>query len=146
MSFFGKCCNVQETPLPAVALMAVVKRRCLLAKLNSKQPSNDAVPKQLTREEIEGELAELHGWKYEDGFVVKRFDFGRFLDGIRFVNRVAAVAEEREHHPDIQIRYTTVKLSLQTHSEGGVTRWDIELAAALDKLRTKGLAGVKRSK
>jgi 4a-hydroxytetrahydrobiopterin dehydratase len=103
------------------------------------------MPKLLTREEVAGRLAGLHGWSYEDGFIVKQFEFRRFLDGIRFVHRVAALAEEHEHHPDIHLRYTAVKLSLQTHSEGGVTRWDFDLAVAIDRLGARGLASVKRS-
>jgi len=54
------------------------------------------------------------------------------MDAIAFVNEVAEASEREEHHPDINIRYTTVKLSIQTHSEGGVTEWDIGLAKAID--------------
>ena len=56
------------------------------------------------------------------------------MDAIAFVNEVAEAAEREEHHPDINIRYTTVKLSVQTHSEGGVTEWDIGLAKTIDNL------------
>jgi 4a-hydroxytetrahydrobiopterin dehydratase len=66
--------------------------------------------------------------------ITKTFEFEKFMDGIAFVNRVAKVAEEQEHHPDINIRYTTVRLSIQTHSEGGVTEWDVELATAIEKM------------
>lgn len=55
------------------------------------------------------------------------------MDGIAFVNRVAEIAEEKNHHPDIDIRWTTVKTMLSTHSEGGVTDKDIELAKAIDE-------------
>jgi 4a-hydroxytetrahydrobiopterin dehydratase len=64
------------------------------------------------------------------------------MDGISFLNGVAEVAEEQEHHPDIQVRYTTVTLSVQTHSEGGVTVWDLELAEAIERK----LAGKPRPK
>lgn len=103
------------------------------------------MPKLLAKGEIAKRLAKLDGWNYEAGFIAKQFEFRRFLDGIRFVNKVASLAEEHEHHPDIQVRYTTVKLSLQTHSEGGVTAWDFGLAAAIDELPVRGLAEVKRS-
>jgi 4a-hydroxytetrahydrobiopterin dehydratase len=126
--------------------MAIVKRRCSLAKLNSNPVSIGPMPKLLTKVEIAKRLAKLDGWSYQGGFIAKQFEFRRFLDGIRFVNKVAAVAEEQEHHPDIQVRYTTVNLSLQTHSEDGVTRWDFELAAAIDRLPARGLTGGKRSK
>ncbi len=91
------------------------------------------MPRLLRDAEIEKGLKSLRGWKHKDGFITKAFDFGEFMDGIEFVNRVAAVAEREEHHPDIHIRYTTVTLSIQTHSEGGVTRWDLDLAEAIEE-------------
>jgi 4a-hydroxytetrahydrobiopterin dehydratase len=57
------------------------------------------------------------------------------------VNSVAAAAEKLEHHPDISIRYAKVTLSLQTHSEGGVTKWDIQLARAIDALKPQDTKG-----
>jgi 4a-hydroxytetrahydrobiopterin dehydratase len=92
------------------------------------------VPKLLTVPEIKNHLKSLKGWKHEGKFITKTFEFEKFMDGIAFVNRVAKVAEEQEHHPDINIRYTTVRLSIQTHSEGGVTEWDVELATAIEKM------------
>lgn len=84
--------------------------------------------------ELSTELKKLKGWKKEGKFIVKTFEFEQFMDVIAFVNEIAEVAEREEHHPDINIRYTTVKLSVQTHSEGGVTEWDIGLAKAIDIL------------
>lgn len=92
------------------------------------------MPKLLSKEKIESRLAKLEGWKYEDGFLVKELTFDSFLDGISFVNKLARLAEEFEHHPDIYIRYNKVKLLLQTHSEGGVTLWDFQLATAIEKM------------
>ena len=77
-------------------------------------------------------LKGLAGWQHEGGFITKTFEFPTFMEGIAFVEKVAAVAEREEHHPDIHVRYTTVTLSLQTHSEGGVTAWDFELAEAIE--------------
>jgi 4a-hydroxytetrahydrobiopterin dehydratase len=91
------------------------------------------MPRLLTSTEIKERLKRLKGWKREGNFVSKVFEFETFMDGIRFVNKVAKAAEKEEHHPDIAIRYTTVKLSVQTHSEGGVTEWDLDLAAAIEK-------------
>lgn len=59
--------------------------------------------------------------------------FRTFREGIRFLNKVAEVAEEQQHHPDINIRYTEVKLSIWTHSEGGLTSRDFGLAKEIDK-------------
>ena len=93
-----------------------------------------SVPKLLTDTEIKASLKELNGWKHEGKSITKTFDFDHFMDAIAFVNEVAEAAEREEHHPDMNIRYTTVKLSIQTHSEGGVTEWDIGLAKAIDVL------------
>lgn len=93
-----------------------------------------SVPKLLTDAEVESRLEKLKGWKHQGKFVTRTFKFGHFMDAIAFVNEVAEAAEREEHHPDIKIRYTTVTLSIQTHSEGGVTEWDIDLARAIDNL------------
>ena len=88
----------------------------------------------LTSAEIDRRLKVLHGWKREGRFISKTFEFEKFMEGIDLVGKVARVAEKEEHHPDVHIRYTTVTLSVQTHSEGGVTRWDLELAEAIEKM------------
>ena len=86
----------------------------------------------LSDSEIAARLKRLEGWKREGAFIAKTFEFEEFMDGIAFVDAVAKVAEKEEHHPDISVRYTTVKLSLQTHSEGGVTEWDTGLAERVE--------------
>jgi 4a-hydroxytetrahydrobiopterin dehydratase len=91
-----------------------------------------AVPKLLSDAEVRKKLKGLDGWRLSGKFLRKKFEFKEFTDGISFVDEVATVAEEQEHHPDIAIRYTTVTLSIQTHSEGGVTQWDFDLAKAID--------------
>ena len=91
------------------------------------------MPKLLSRAKIESELKQLDGWKLEGGFITKTFEFKTFMAGIRFVNDVARIAEEEGHHPDIQVRYSKVRLSLQTHVEGGVTELDLDLARAIEK-------------
>jgi 4a-hydroxytetrahydrobiopterin dehydratase len=93
-----------------------------------------SVPKLLSEAEIRLRLKKLKGWRMEGKYITRTFEFDHFMDAIAFVNEVAEAAERKEHHPDINIRYTTVKLSIQTHSEGGVTEWDIDLAKAIDNL------------
>ena len=88
--------------------------------------------KRLTKAKIESELKKFDGWKLERDFITKTFEFKTFMAGIKFVDDVAQIAEEEEHHPDIHIRYTTIKLSIQTHSEGGVTEWDLGLARRIE--------------
>jgi 4a-hydroxytetrahydrobiopterin dehydratase len=92
------------------------------------------VPRLLSEAEVARRLKRLGGWKHEPGFITKTFEFEEFMDGIAFLNAVAKIAEEEEHHPDIRVRYTSVKLSLQTHSEGGVTELDFRLAGRIESL------------
>lgn len=84
--------------------------------------------------EIERRLAGLAGWRREGQSIERTFTFGTFADGIRFVQRVAELADRADHHPDIDIRYDRVTLRLSTHSAGGLTRRDMDLAAAIDAL------------
>jgi 4a-hydroxytetrahydrobiopterin dehydratase len=103
------------------------------------------MPKLLADAEIDKSLKKLKGWKKDGRFIAKTFEFGEFMDGIRFIGEVAKVAENEEHHPDIHVRYTSVTLSVQTHSEGGVTKWDIDLAEAIEKaLANKAGTGPRR--
>ena len=92
------------------------------------------MPSLLGDGQISLRLKPLKGWKRDGAFISKAFEFSDFMDGIAFVGRVARIAEKEPHHPHNNIRYTTVKLSLQTHSEGGVTEWDLELAEAIEKM------------
>jgi 4a-hydroxytetrahydrobiopterin dehydratase len=94
------------------------------------------MPRLLSAREVKEKLRGLEGWKHRGHFITKTFVFNEFMDGISFLNEVAKAAEKQEHHPDIKIRYTSVTLSIQTHSEGGVTSWDIGLARAIDRIRS----------
>jgi 4a-hydroxytetrahydrobiopterin dehydratase len=114
--------------------MVAVKVRCRFGKLITEVVSSVFVPKLLADREVKSRLKELKGWKQEGKFITRTFKFDHFMDAIAFVNEVAEAAEREEHHPDINVRYTTVKLSIQTHSKGGVTEWDVDLARAIDNL------------
>jgi 4a-hydroxytetrahydrobiopterin dehydratase len=76
----------------------------------------------------------LTGWQVEDGLLVRSIEAADFLSGIRLVDAVAVAAEDRDHHPDIDVRWTTVTFRLATHSEGGLTSKDLDLAAEIDRL------------
>jgi 4a-hydroxytetrahydrobiopterin dehydratase len=93
------------------------------------------MPKVLSSTELARELSGLKDWKRKGKFISKTYQFDEFMDGIEFIQGVAKVAEKQEHHPDIHVRYTTVTLDIQTHSEGGVTEWDIDLAKAIERMR-----------
>jgi 4a-hydroxytetrahydrobiopterin dehydratase len=82
--------------------------------------------------EIHRALSALPGWSRRGDALVKTFTFQRFADGIAFVNRVARIADEMNHHPDIDIRYTKVTMSLSTHDAGGVTKADFALAQRIE--------------
>jgi 4a-hydroxytetrahydrobiopterin dehydratase len=84
--------------------------------------------------EIEARLSELEGWKREGDAIVKEFERGDFVGSVRFVESVVEPAEEMGHHPDLEISWDTVKVTISTHSEGGLTAADFELAGKIDTL------------
>jgi 4a-hydroxytetrahydrobiopterin dehydratase len=85
-------------------------------------------------EEIEARLADLHGWERRDEAIVKAFDREDFVGSVKFVEALAAPAEAMGHHPDLEISWATVTVTISTHSEGGLTAADFELAAKIDAL------------
>jgi 4a-hydroxytetrahydrobiopterin dehydratase len=92
-----------------------------------------AVPK-LSDIEIQRELGTLNGWTRKGESLVKTFTFATFMSGIGFVDRVAVAAEKMDHHPDLDIRYTKIGVTLSTHSAGGITGNDVALAREMDRL------------
>lgn len=88
----------------------------------------------LEQNEIERRLGELDGWSQQDGTIVKELRCGDFSGSVDLVNRIAPVANEMNHHPDLAISWDTVTVTLATHSEGGLTAADFELAAKIDAL------------
>lgn len=86
----------------------------------------------LTEAEIRTALRELSAWTRQGDEIRKSYTFKTFAEGIRFVDRVAVLADAADHHPDIDIRWTTVTMALSTHSAGGLTRKDFDLAAQID--------------
>lgn len=76
-------------------------------------------------------LASLSGWERIGNVICRQFSFPEFKAALAFVNRVAALAEELNHHPDILIEYDTVTLTLTSHDVGGLTERDFRLAARI---------------
>lgn len=74
-------------------------------------------------------------WKEIDKTISKTFEFNSYLDGIDFVNEIANLAEQENHHPDIIIGYCKVAVSLTTHDAGEITEKDYRLAKLIDDLR-----------
>ncbi len=85
--------------------------------------------------EIERRLGELDGWTLADGAICKEFERGDFAGSVAFVNDLTPLAEEMNHHPDLAIAWDTVTVTLTTHSEGGLTEADFELAGKIDSLQ-----------
>jgi 4a-hydroxytetrahydrobiopterin dehydratase len=84
--------------------------------------------------QIESRLAELEGWERAGDVIRKEFKRGDFAGSIDFAKAIVEPAEEMNHHPDLSISWDTVVVSVTTHSEGGLTAGDFELAARIDDL------------
>jgi 4a-hydroxytetrahydrobiopterin dehydratase len=87
----------------------------------------------LDDEEIEQRLDELGDWEREENEIHKVYEFDDFASAIKFVNDVAKMADRYDHHPDMLISYNKVKLTLSTHSEGGLTSLDFDLANDIEQ-------------
>jgi 4a-hydroxytetrahydrobiopterin dehydratase len=88
----------------------------------------------LSDSEVDARLEEHPGWARAGDAIEKSFKRGDFVGSVNFVNAIVGPAEEMGHHPDLAISWDDVKVSLSTHSEGGVTPADFELAAKIDAL------------
>ena len=85
-------------------------------------------------DELKDRLEKITEWELEKKDIERTLEFDDFADAIDFVNAVAEVAEDEEHHPDIDVRYNKVRLILSTHSKGGLTELDFALAERIDTL------------
>ena len=88
----------------------------------------------LSESEVEERLARLDGWERAGDAIEKSFKRGDFVGAVEFVSTLVAPAEAMNHHPDVSISWDTVAVSVSTHSEGGLTAGDFELAAKIDAL------------
>lgn len=93
----------------------------------------------LTKDIIEGRLFTLEGWRLKSApggvnEIEKPYSFEDFREAMRFVNKVAELADKADHHPDILINYNKVTLTLSTHSAGGLTEKDLDLARDIEFL------------
>jgi 4a-hydroxytetrahydrobiopterin dehydratase len=88
----------------------------------------------LSSEDLANRITDLDGWEGDTTGIRRAYKAPDFLTGIRLVSAVAEAAESMNHHPDIDIRWRTVSFALSTHSEGGVTELDLDLAGRIDAL------------
>jgi len=88
----------------------------------------------LSAPEIKASLTSVPSWKKRSGTITRTFEFKDFPAAIKFVNATAKLAEKARHHPDIDIRWNKVSLTLITHDAGGLTERDFTLARKLDQI------------
>jgi 4a-hydroxytetrahydrobiopterin dehydratase len=88
----------------------------------------------LSDSEIDSRLAELDGWEREGETIAKTFELADFVGSAQFVGRLVEPAEEMGHHPDLTVSWNKVGVSITTHSAGGLTANDFELAKRIDAL------------
>jgi 4a-hydroxytetrahydrobiopterin dehydratase len=88
----------------------------------------------LSDAEIEEKLAGLSNWERSGGAIEKTFKRGDFVGSVEFASSLVEPAEGMNHHPDLAISWDTVTVTISTHSEGGLTAADFELAAKIDAL------------
>jgi 4a-hydroxytetrahydrobiopterin dehydratase len=94
----------------------------------------------LTAKEIKLHLKVVPVWSKRAQTISRTFKFTDFLNSIAFVNRIAKCAQKINHHPDIDIRFNKVTLTLTTHDEGGITEKDFSLAKQCDEVFAKFFA------
>jgi 4a-hydroxytetrahydrobiopterin dehydratase len=88
----------------------------------------------LDDDEIEAKLGELDGWERAGDAIEKKYDRGDFVGSVELVKSIVEPAEEMNHHPDLAISWSEVTVTISTHSEGGLTANDFELAKRIDSL------------
>lgn len=88
----------------------------------------------LSQEQIAAALETLDEWAVQDDFITKEYEFEDFKESLDFVNRVGALADAADHHPDIIFGYGYAEVAITTHDAEGLTQNDFDLAAKIDKL------------
>ena len=90
--------------------------------------------RRLQPDELTSALAQLDGWRLEDGRLCREFVFSNFVEAIGFMMRSAIRAEQMNHHPEWRNVYRTVRVALVTHDLDGISQLDVDLAAAMNEL------------
>ncbi|MGH7844095.1 MAG: 4a-hydroxytetrahydrobiopterin dehydratase [Candidatus Binatia bacterium] len=98
-------------------------------------PCEGGVPP-LGKSEVEKYLSQLKGWAVNGKWITKEFDFKNFIAAMKFVNKVADIAETEGHHPDIHIHYNRVRFDIWTHAIDGLSENDFILAAKIDSVNS----------
>jgi 4a-hydroxytetrahydrobiopterin dehydratase len=82
----------------------------------------------LTQTKLETALTQLDGWTTAEKTIARRWEFANFADALAFVNKIGAIAEDADHHPDVKLGWGYCEVELTTHDRGGVTDVDIDVA------------------
>jgi len=91
----------------------------------------------LDKESIKKHLSELERWELKDNAIERHYSFKSYMKSIEFINSLAAIAEQMNHHPDMVVGWCAVKVSFTSHDKGGVTKKCFEMANALEKTSLK---------
>ncbi len=122
-------------PFSLGAVKHLLPRRDSSATRNGISP---AMPepklKPLESEVLRSAVAKLPGWTIEQGVLTRTYTFPNFVEAMGFVQSLGVVAEQTQHHPDLDIRYNKVRIGLMTHDAGGITQKDVDLAEAAESL------------
>src|ERR1044071_2914507 len=121
-------CAMCWTPRPAASICWSSIARRQRPKRNKPMPR----PSRLTEAQLQESLATLDGWELKDGKLHKTYKFADFSQAWGFMSRAALIAEKMDHHPEWFNVYSTVRVDLNTHDAGGITRLDVELAQKMD--------------
>ena len=105
--------------------MELTKKKCI--------PCEAGTPP-LNGEEIKKLLKEIPSWTLKDGHLYKKFKFKDFLEAMKFINKIAQIAESEGHHPDFCVHYNKVDVELWTHAINGLSENDFIVAAKIDKI------------
>jgi 4a-hydroxytetrahydrobiopterin dehydratase len=105
---------------------------------NLNNPGTKEIERVLTDNEIERRLKAISGWQLIDNAIEKNYKFRDFREAIDFVDKVAIIVEEENHHPDILVwSWNNVKLTLTTHKVQGISEKDFVVASKIDQMKTE---------
>jgi len=90
--------------------------------------------RKLSPDEVAQQIEGLDGWLAESDVLMKRFEFPNFAASLDFVNKVGALAEAADHHPDVKFGWGYAEFAMTTHDRGGLTEFDFDLARKIDAL------------
>lgn len=105
--------------------MNLIQKKCI--------PCEAGTPP-LKEEEIKKLLGQISAWALKDEHLYKKFKFKNFVEAMKFINKVAEIAENEGHHPDFSVHYNKVEIELFTHAINGLSENDFIVAAKIDNI------------